>query len=86
MGTTLLNLLGGLDRPSQGAIEVTGARIDATSGARLARWRAERVELLRALNRDHGKTIVMVTHDPRAAAARRVLHLDKGRLIGDAAA
>jgi putative ABC transport system ATP-binding protein len=39
------------------------------------------------LNRDHGKTIVMVTHDPRAAAAaRRVLHLDKGRLVGEAAA
>jgi putative ABC transport system ATP-binding protein len=181
--TTLLNLLGGLDRPSDGAIEVKGTRIDALSGARLARWRAERVgfvfqlynlipvltaernvelplllttlpraerrrrtrlalgvvgladrtahfpsqlsggqeqrvgiaraivtdptlllcdeptgdldrkagdeilELLRVLNRDHGKTIVMVTHDPRAAAAaRRVLHLDKGRLVGEAAA
>ncbi len=181
--TTLLNLLGGLDRPTEGLIEVTGTRIDEMSGARLARWRAERVgfvfqlynlipvltaernaelpllltglsrrermrraqvalavvgladrarhfprqlsggeeqrvgiaraivadptlllcdeptgdldrksgdeilELLRLLNRDHGKTIVMVTHDPRAAAAaRRVLNLDKGRLIGDAAA
>jgi putative ABC transport system ATP-binding protein len=181
--TTLLNLLGGLDRPSEGAIEVTGTRIDAISGARLARWRAERVgfvfqlynlipvltaernvelplllttlsrterkrrahvalavvgladcarnfprqlsggqeqrvgiaraivtdptlllcdeptgdldrksgdeilELLRALNRDHGKTIVMVTHDPQAAAAaQRILHLDKGRLIGEAGA
>jgi putative ABC transport system ATP-binding protein len=181
--TTLLNLLGGLDRPTDGAIEVTGTRIDALSGSRLARWRAQRVgfvfqlynlipvltaernvelplllttlpraerrrrtrlalgvvgladrtahfpsqlsggqeqrvgiaraivtdptlllcdeptgdldrkagdeilELLRVLNRDHGKTIVMVTHDPRAAAAaRRVLHLDKGRLVGEAAA
>ena len=47
----------------------------------------EILELLRVLNRDHGKTIVMVTHDPQAAAAaRRVLHLDKGRLIGEAAA
>jgi len=175
--TTLLNLLGGLDRPSDGVIEVTGTRIDQMSGARLARWRAERVGfifqlvnllpvltaernvelpllltslsrgerrrraqvalalvgladrarhfprqlsggqeqrvgiaraivtdptlllcdeptgdldrkagdeilgLLRVLNQDHGKTIVMVTHDPQAAAAaRRVLHLDKGRL------
>jgi putative ABC transport system ATP-binding protein len=181
--TTLLNLLGGLDRPSDGVIEVTGTRIDALSGSRLARWRAQRIgfvfqlynllpvltaernvelplllttlpraerrrrarvalsvvgladrmghfprqlsggqeqrvgiaraivtdptlllcdeptgdldrkagdeilELLRALNRDHGKTIVMVTHDPQAAAAaRRVLHIDKGRLIGEAAA
>ena len=181
--TTLLNLLGGLDRPSEGAIEVSGTRIDALSGARLARWRAEHVgfvfqlnnllpalsaernvelpllltglsraerkrrarvalgvvgladrgrhfpnqlsggqeqrvgvaraivtdptlllcdeptgdldrksadevlELLGALNHHHGKTIVMVTHDPQAAAAaRRVLHLDKGKLAGEAAA
>jgi putative ABC transport system ATP-binding protein len=34
------------------------------------------------VNRDQGKTIVMVTHDPRAAGrATRQLHLDKGRLI-----
>ena len=47
----------------------------------------EILELLRVLNRDHGKTIVMVTHDPRAAAsARRVLHLDKGQLTAEAAA
>src|SRR5688500_1704196 len=40
------------------------------------------LELLQALNRDHGKTIVMVTHDPRAAAcARRTLHLEKGQLV-----
>jgi len=38
--------------------------------------------LLRALNRDHGKTLVMVTHDPKAAEyARRQLHLDKGTLV-----
>ncbi|MBM4155321.1 MAG: ABC transporter ATP-binding protein [Lentisphaerae bacterium] len=38
--------------------------------------------LLRALSRDHRRTIVMVTHDPRAAAvADRVLHLEKGRLL-----
>ena len=37
--------------------------------------------LLRRLNRDYGKTIVIVTHDPRAASfAHRVLHLDKGEL------
>jgi putative ABC transport system ATP-binding protein len=37
--------------------------------------------LLGALNREHGKTIIMVTHDPHAAArATRVLHLDKGTL------
>lgn len=181
--TTLLNLLGGLDRQSAGTIEVTEARLDQMSSARLARWRAEHVgfvfqlcnllpvltaernvelpllltklpraerrrrvrvalavvgladrarhfprqlsggqeqrvgiaraivtdptlllcdeptgdldrrsgdevlELLRVLNRDHGKTIVMVTHDPQAAAAAgRVIHLEKGRLVGEAAA
>ena len=41
----------------------------------------EVLTLLQTLNREHGKTIVMVTHDPKAAEyATRVLHLDKGRL------
>ncbi|HEX9799302.1 MAG TPA: ABC transporter ATP-binding protein [Thermoanaerobaculia bacterium] len=41
----------------------------------------EILDLLGALHRDHGKTIVMVTHDPHAAErAARVLHLDKGVL------
>jgi putative ABC transport system ATP-binding protein len=43
----------------------------------------EVLELLQALNAEHGKTIVMVTHDPHAAdRARRTLHLDKGVLAG----
>ena len=38
--------------------------------------------LLQVLNRAHGKTIVMVTHDPKAAEfASRTLHLEKGRLL-----
>jgi putative ABC transport system ATP-binding protein len=42
----------------------------------------EILDLLRVLNRDHGKTIVMVTHDPHAAAcAKRTLHLEKGVLV-----
>ena len=42
----------------------------------------EILHLLQALNHEHGKTIVMVTHDPHAAdRARRVLHLEKGTLI-----
>jgi putative ABC transport system ATP-binding protein len=41
----------------------------------------EVLDLLQALNRKHGKTIVMVTHDPHAAErANRTLHLEKGRL------
>jgi putative ABC transport system ATP-binding protein len=43
--------------------------------------------LLERLNRDHGKTIVMVTHDPLAAEhARHTLHLDKGTLVEQGAA
>jgi len=175
--TTLLNLMGGLDTPSGGDVEVDGQRISSLRGSALSRWRSgnvgfvfqlynllpkltaernvelpllltklpkadrrERVavalkvvgladrmkhypsqlsggqeqrvgiaraivtdptlllcdeptgdldskaseeilDLLQALNRSHGKTIVMVTHDPHAAArARRTLHLEKGVL------
>lgn len=43
--------------------------------------------LLQALNREHGKTIVMVTHDPKAASyASHQLHLDKGNLVEQAPA
>jgi putative ABC transport system ATP-binding protein len=42
----------------------------------------EILELLQTLNREHGKTIVMVTHDPRAAdRAKRTLNLEKGVLM-----
>jgi len=178
--TTLLNLIGGLDAPTGGEVEVGGVRISALAGGALSRWRSQHIgfifqlynllpvltaernvelpllltrlskadrrrrvaialkvvgltdrarhyprqlsggqeqrvgiaraivtdptlllcdeptgdldrkagdevlDLLQALNRDHGKTIVMVTHDPRAAGrARRTLHLDKGILTGD---
>ncbi len=181
--TTLLNLMGGLDSPSGGSINVGGKRIDQLSGGDLARWRASNVGfifqfynlmpmlsaqknvelpllltklssaqrkrnagialtlvgladrvghkpaelsggqqqrvaiaraivsdpgllvcdeptgdldrqsaeevlgLLRMLNREHGKTIVMVTHDPKAAEyANHTLHLDKGTLVEQAAA
>ena len=180
--TTLLNLLGGLDTPTSGTVEVAGEPIDRLSGGQLANWRARHVgfvfqfynllpvltaernvelpllltslssaerkrhvatalsvvgladrarhyprqlsggqeqrvgiaraivtdptlllcdeptgdldrksgdeilDLLQALNREHGKTIVMVTHDPHAAArARRTLHLDKGNLVTEPA-
>jgi putative ABC transport system ATP-binding protein len=46
----------------------------------------EVLNLLQTLNRDYGKTIVMVTHDPRAAdCARRTLHLEKGLLVAEQA-
>jgi putative ABC transport system ATP-binding protein len=179
--TTLLNLLGGLDSPSAGAVEIAGTNIAGLSGSQLSRWRADHIgfvfqlynllpvltaernvdlpllltrlskaerkkrvaialkvvgladrakhyprqlsggqeqrvgiaraivtdptlllcdeptgdldrksgdeilDLLQALNRQHGKTIVMVTHDPRAAErATRTLHLEKGVLLEEA--
>ena len=177
--TTLLNLMGGLDTPTGGNVEVGGEQISALGGSALSRWRSRNIgfvfqlynllpvltaernvelpllltnlskaerrkraaialkvvgladrakhyprqlsggqeqrvgiaraivtdptlllcdeptgdldrkagdeilDLLQALNRDHGKTIVMVTHDPHAAdRARRTLQLDKGVLAG----
>jgi putative ABC transport system ATP-binding protein len=49
----------------------------------LDRQSAEEIlTLLQQLNREHGKTIIMVTHDPKAAEyASHVLHLDKGTLV-----
>jgi putative ABC transport system ATP-binding protein len=43
---------------------------------------AEVLTLLQELNREHRKTIIMVTHDPKAAEySRQTLHLDKGTLV-----
>ena len=43
--------------------------------------------LLQLLNREQGKTVIMVTHDPKAASfASRVVHLDKGALAAEAGA
>ncbi len=45
----------------------------------------EILNLLQALNREHGKTIIMVTHDPHASArAARTVHLTKGQLTREA--
>jgi len=47
----------------------------------------EILDLLQALNTQQGKTIIMVTHDPHAAArAKHVLHLNKGQLTTEAVA
>ena len=180
--TTLLNLIGGLDTPTGGAINVNGVPVSSLSGSQLSKWRAQNIgfvfqlynllpvltaeknvelpllltklskserrkragialkvvglaerakhyprqlsggqeqrvgiaraivtdptlllcdeptgdldrkagdeilDLLQSLNRDHGKTIVMVTHDPRAAErAQRTIHLEKGVLTRDQA-
>jgi putative ABC transport system ATP-binding protein len=41
--TTLLNLIGGLDRPSEGTVEVAGERIERASARELARWRTRHI-------------------------------------------
>src|SRR3954464_1639650 len=47
----------------------------------------EILRLMEVLRASMNKTIIMVTHDPKAAArAQRVLHLEKGRLVMDTAA
>ena len=56
------------------ADEPTG-NLDATSAQ-------EVLTLLKKLNQEYGKTIILVTHDPHAAGfAGRVLHLEKGQLL-----
>ena len=56
------------------ADEPTG-NLDATSARDV-------LTLLQKLNKEFGKTIVMVTHDPHsAAAASRLIHLDKGEFV-----
>ncbi len=63
-----------VDPPLLVADEPTGD-LDAVSAVKI-------LNLLKELCRETGKTIVMVTHDPKAAAyADRVLHLEKGRLV-----
>lgn len=44
--STLLNLVGGLDRPSEGTVEIGGQRIDKLSERKLAGWRARHVGLV----------------------------------------
>jgi len=41
--TTLLNLLGGLDQPTGGTIQIGDSRIDKLSGGELARWRSRHI-------------------------------------------
>lgn len=60
------------------ADEPTG-NLDAATGARV-------IELLEALNRESGSTVVIVSHDPALAArAGRILRLDDGRVASDTA-
>ena len=60
---------------------------DEPTGDLDAKSAHEILDLLQQLNRSHQKTIIMVTHDPKAAdRARHTLHLDKGVLVEQGAA
>ena len=63
------------------AVDPTNVHADEPTGD-LDRASADQVlELLQRLNREMGKTILLVTHDPMAADhARQIVHLDKGKL------
>ena len=55
---------------------------DEPTGDLDAKNAQETLDLLRQLNEEFEKTIVMVTHDPKAAQhAKRILHLEKGLLV-----
>ncbi len=57
---------------------------DEPTGNLDAHAAADVLGLLQQLNQDAGKTVIMVTHDPKAASyARRVVHLEKGELLNE---
>src|SRR4051794_40994467 len=59
---------------------------DEPTGDLDAHAAAQIMSLLRRLHEELGKTLIMVTHDPKtAAAAQKTLHLEKGRLVDDPA-
>jgi putative ABC transport system ATP-binding protein len=63
-------------------IDPTLILADEPTGDLDARSAEEVLDVLQQLNQDFDKTILMVTHDPRAAAyATVVVHLDKGKLL-----
>jgi len=58
---------------------------DEPTGNLDAHSAADVLTLLQRLNREMGKTVIMVTHDPRAASyAQRTVHLEKGELLNEA--
>ena len=66
------------DPPILLADEPTAA-LDSTSGRTV-------IELLQRLAHEHGRAVVMVTHDPRVlSAGDRILHLEDGRLVREEA-
>jgi putative ABC transport system ATP-binding protein len=76
--TTLLNLIGGLDHPTAGTIEIDGQRIDQLSSGELARWRAATVgfvfqfyNLLPVLSAQRNVELPLLLTDLSGAERRR---------------
>ena len=71
-----------LEREHRELVEALEALLDAVEGSRVTVDDCKRARvLLQRLNREMGKTVLMVTHDPHAAErAQKTLHLDKGVL------
>jgi putative ABC transport system ATP-binding protein len=78
--STLLNLIGGIDRPTDGELEVDGLRVDRLGDAALARWRADHVgfvfqmyNLLPVLTAERNVELPLLLKDlTRQQRARRV--------------
>ena len=86
-----LDIVGLKDRAKHKPNELSGGQAQRVAIARALVGDPDRktadeiLTLLQELNRSHGKTIIMVTHDPKAAEyATHTLHLDKGRLVESA--
>ncbi len=66
------------------AVDPTLIVADEPTGDLDAKSGAEILDLMGRLNEEFAKTIIMVTHDPRAAKrAKKVLHLEDGRLVSE---
>ena len=80
--TTLLNLMGGLDAPSGGVVEVAGTNIAALSGGQLSRWRADHIgfvfqlyNLLPVLTAERNVDLpLLLTKLSKAERRKRVAH------------
>lgn len=78
--STLLNLIGGLDRPTQGSVQVAGERVDTLSDHRLAGWRARHIgfvfqlyNLLPVLSAERNVELpLLLTHLSRAERRQHV--------------
>jgi putative ABC transport system ATP-binding protein len=79
--TTLLNLIGGLDRPSEGTVEVAGERIDRAPARKLARWRSRHIgfvfqvyNLLPILSAERNVELPLLLTDLNRAQRKKHVH------------